>query len=130
MKLKKWLLVTLFQIVLILTLSAQVSDKNKINSGSVLETSSQKTYTRKEVQAIIETVLDEADISIKNAYQEGYKQATLELLPEVEYYKTLYNSQKKTIINEKLKISLIGLSTGFLLGNCTGFYIGVNIPTN
>lgn len=103
---------------------------NKITSDSVLETSSQKTYTRKEVQSIIDIVLDEADISIKNAYQEGYKQATLELLPEVEYYKTMYNNQKNIILTEKLKLSLITVSAGFIIGNFSGIMLGINLPLN
>ena len=83
-----------------------------------------------EVQAIINILLEEADKSIEKAYKEGYKQATVELEPEVEYWKTMYNTRKKNSFSDNLKFSLIGFGSGLLLGGYAGITIGVKIPLN
>lgn len=130
MNLKKNLLLILLITVLTMTLSAQTSKTNSRNLENDLGIDLTKTYTGTEVQALIDVILEESDISIQNAYQEGYKQATVELQPEVEYYKELYKLQKKQTISDKVKFSLIGFSAGLLLGNCTGLAIGLNIMIN
>nr|MCR4953675.1 hypothetical protein [Treponema sp.] len=83
-----------------------------------------------EVQALINIIFEEADTSIEKAYKEGYKQATVELLPEVEYWKTMYEKRKENSFTEYLKFSLIGFGSGFALGGLGGFCIGFNIPIN
>lgn len=130
MNLKKRLLTTLLLTVLILTPSAQTSKKSKTISASELGIDLNKTYKGTEVQRIIEIVLEEADKSIDNAYKEGYKQATLELQPEVEYWKTMYQTRKGNSISSNIKFSLIGFGAGFLLGGAGGLAIGIKLPIN
>lgn len=130
MNLKRKALMILLPIVLILTLSAQTSNENKKNSENELGIDLTRTYTGKEVQEIINIILEEADISIDNAYKEGYKQATVELEPEVEYWKTMYDTRKKNSFSDILKFTIIGFSSGLLLGGYTGVTIGMKIPIN
>lgn len=130
MNLKKNLLMTLLPIVLTLTLSAQTSNENKKNLENELGIDLTKTYQGTEVQAIIDIILEEADKSIDKAYKEGYKQATVELSPEVEYWKTMYNTRKKNSFSENLKFGLIGFGSGLLFGGYAGITIGIKIPIN
>lgn len=130
MNLKKKVLMTLLPIVLILTLSAQTLKENRKNLDNDLGIDLTKTYTGPEVQAIIDIILEEADTSIDNAYKEGYKQATIELEPEVEYWKTMYKTRKNNSFSDNLKFTLIGFGSGLLLGGYAGVTIGVKIPTN
>ena len=83
-----------------------------------------------EVQAIIDIILEEADNSIDAAYKEGYKQATVELEPEVEYWKTMYKTRKNNTFSDNIKFTFIGFSSGLLLGGYTGIVIGLKIPLN
>ena len=83
-----------------------------------------------EVQAIIDIILEEADTSIDKAYKEGYKQATVELQPEVEYWKTMYETRKKDSFADTLKFTLIGFGSGMLVGGFAGVTIGLKIPVN
>ena len=76
---------------------------------------------------MLNIVLEEADESIDKAYKEGYKQATIELEPEVVYWKTLYEERKKNTFNTNLKFGLIGFGSGFLIGGITGFAIRINL---
>lgn len=83
-----------------------------------------------EVQAIIDIILEEADTSIDNAYKEGYKQATVELEPEVEYWKSMYKTRKNNSFSDNLRFTLIGFGSGLILGGYAGIMIGVNVPLN
>lgn len=126
MNLKKCLLMILLTTALTLTLSAQTSVKSRKNSANELGIDLTRTYSGQEVQAIIDIILEEADVSIDKAYKEGYKQATVELKPEVEYWKSRYNSSNENIFSDKLKFALIGFGSGFLFGG----YVGLKIPIN
>lgn len=130
MNLKKKLLMILLPIVLILTLSAQTSNENKKHLDNDLGIDLKKSYQGTEVQAIIDIILEEADNSIDAAYKEGYKQATVELQPEVEYWKAMYNTRRKNSFSDNLKCSLLGFSAGLLLGGYAGITIGVRVPLN
>ena len=127
MNLKKNLLMILLLTVLTLTLSAQTSEGNKKNSDNELGIDLTRTYTGAEVLEMLNIVLEEADESIDKAYKEGYKQATVELEPEVVYWKTLYEERKKNIFSTNLKFGLICFGSGFLIGGVTGFCIRVNL---
>lgn len=83
-----------------------------------------------EVQAIIDIILEEADKSIDQAYKEGYKQATVELQPDIEYWKTMYKTRKNNSFSDNLKFTFIGFGSGLLLGGISGVTIGIKIPTN
>ena len=130
MNLKKNLLMILLLIVLIPILSAQTLNENKKNSENELGIDLTRTYSGKEVQQIVDILLEEADASIDSAYKEGYKQATVELKPEVEYWKTLYEGTKKNNFSDALKFTLIGFGSGLVLGTYSGIVIGVHIPVN
>lgn len=130
MNLKKRLLMILLPIVLIMTLSAQTSKENKNNSDNDLGIDLTKTYQGKEVQAIIDIILEESDKSIDAAYKEGYKQATVELLPEVDFWKTMYENQKKNTLTKILTFSLISFGSGLIVGEVSGITIGLKIPVN
>ena len=130
MNLKKKVLMILLPIVLILTLSAQTSNESKKNLDNDLGIDSKRTYSGQEVQAIIDIILEEADASIEAAYKEGYKQATVELEPEVEYWKAMYKTRKNNTFSDNIKFTLIGLSSGLLLGGYAGVSIGLKIPLN
>ena len=130
MNLKKSLLTILLLVVLTPILSAQTLNENKKNSENELGIDLTRTYTGKEVQQIIDIILEEADASIDSAYKEGYKQATVELKPDVEYWKTMYETSKKNNFSEALKYTIIGLGTGLILGSYTGVVIGIQIPFN
>ena len=130
MNLKKNLLMILLPIVLTLTLSAQTSNENKKNLENELGIDLERTYQGTEVQAIIDIIFEEADKSIDSAYKEGYKQATVELQPEVEYWKTMYETRKRNSFSDNLKFSLIGFGVGVLVGGYTGITIGIRLPIN
>ena len=130
MSLKRKALMILLPIVLTLTLSAQTSNENKKNSENELGIDLKRTYQGTEVQAIIDILLEEADKSIEDAYKEGYKQATVELEPEVEYWKTMYETRKKDAFIDNLKFTFIGLGSGMLIGGFSGIAIGLRLPLN
>ena len=130
MNLKKCLLMTLLLTVLMLTLSAQTSNKSKTTSDNELGIDLTKTYSGQEVQAIIDIILEEADVSIEKAYKEGYKQATVELKPEIIYWQTRYNSSANTDFTTKLKIGIVSFGSGFLVGGYSGYMLGCRFPFN
>ena len=83
-----------------------------------------------EVQALIDIILEEADISIDRAYKEGYKQATVELQPDIDFWKTMYTEKKRSSVSDIFKYSLIGFGSGLAIGCVGGFCIGFKIPIN
>lgn len=84
-----------------------------MNYENVLEIDLNKTFSGHEVNNLVNIVLEEADIIIKETYAEGYKQATLELKPELNYYKSKYEQQKKTGITKIITTIFIGFSVGY-----------------
>ena len=130
MNLKKKALMILLLIVLMPMLSAQTLNENKQNLGNELGIDLTRTYTGQEVQTIIDIILEEADKSIEDAYKEGYKQATVELQPDVEYWKTMYETRKNNTFSDNLRFSLLGFGAGLFLGGVSGVAIGVKIPIN
>lgn len=82
---------------------------------------------------MIEVVLDEADIAIKTAYQEGYKAGVLAWKTEADYWK--YRSEQlqvqiKGLDKTKWLYGLSGFGLGFLTGGATTFAIGFKININ
>ena len=88
------------------------------------------TYTSEEVNNIINIILEEADKSIENAYNEGYKQATLELKPELNYWKTLYEEESKNNKTTLYKYCGISFGAGFIVGSLTTFCITIPLFKN
>lgn len=117
----------LLMIVLTPILSSQTLKENKKNSENELGIDLTKTYSGEEVNEIISIILEEADISIEKAYKEGYKQATVELEPEIIYWKTLFQDYKTESIKNKILFGSIGFASGLLIGNVTGFTIAIKI---
>ena len=80
---------------------------------------STKSYTAKEVQEALEVVINEAEKSITEAYNAGYKQGVLEFKPEVSYWQTEAESYKRQYLLErrkKLQWTLGGAGLGFISG--------------
>ena len=128
MNLKTKVLMTLLLTVLMPMLSAQTLNTNNKIYENELGIDLTKTYSGNEVNEIIGIILEECDYSIDQAYKKGYKQATVELQPEIEYWKTMYESKKDN--KNILQYSLISLGTGFLIGSFTGISLGLKIPIN
>ena len=127
MNLKKRAQMLLLLTALTLTLSAQTSGENRKSLDNDLGLDLTRTYSGTEVQAIIDIILEEADKSIDEAYKEGYKQATIELQPEIDYWKKMYDIRKSNTFNDNLKFTLIGFSSGIVIGTYTGLNIGLKI---
>ena len=68
-----------------------------------------------EVIQLIQIILEESDIAIKNAYEEGYKEAYLQLQPEIDYWKAMYDSKTKELKSTKLKNFSIGFLSGLAI---------------
>lgn len=64
---------------------------------------STKSYTAKEVQEALEIVINEAEKSITEAYNAGYKQGVLEFKPEVSYWKAEAENYKRRLALERGK---------------------------
>ena len=79
---------------------------------------------------MIDIIFEEADNSIESAYKEGYKQATVELQPEITYWKSLYDYKKADVFSNSMKASIISAGAGFILGSFIGWTIGIKIPIN
>ena len=80
---------------------------------------STKSYTAKEVQEALEIVINEAEKSITEAYNAGYKQGVLEFKPEVSYWQTEAESYKRQYLLERRKKwqwTLGGAGVGFISG--------------
>lgn len=90
--------------------------QNKQNLENELEIDLTKNYSGEEVASLIDIILEEADVIIQESYAEGYKQATLELLPQIESYKISNNSLKKDKVKNFFITTLSSLACGFILG--------------
>lgn len=67
--------------------------------------------------------MEESELAIESAYKEGYKQAIVETKPDVLYWEKMYKEQKKKTVKNSLIFSGVGLASGFILGNVTGYSI-------
>ena len=80
---------------------------------------STKSYTAKEVQEVLDIVIEEAEKSITEAYNAGYKQGVLEFKPEVSYWKAEVENYKRLLTVErgkKWQWTLGGAGVGFISG--------------
>ena len=84
-----------------------------------------QNYSVEEVQNIIQIILEESDNSIEESYNNGYKQATLELKPELDYWKTKYDNQISSLWKDRLKFSLLSVGVGFSVGIGSGILISL-----
>ena len=97
-------------------------------SGSKYGIDLTKSYTGKEVQALIDIVIEESEKSIDEAYNAGYKQGVLAYKPDAEYWKVKAQSFEKELHRKTIKnwmFCLSGVSIGFLGG--IGFGNGLRL---
>ena len=99
-----------------------MNNKNQI-SAEQLGIDLTKNYSGKEVVELLEIVMEESELAIESAYKEGYKQAIVETKPDVLYWEKMYKEQKKKTVKNSLIFSGVGLASGFILGNVTGYSI-------
>lgn len=52
-------------------------------------------YEKSEVEAILKIVLEETEVAIDKAFNEGYKQGLLQAKPDAEYFKILSEELQK-----------------------------------
>lgn len=85
------------------TLSAESGNPSPSDSGTRFNLESSKNYTAKEVQELLDVVIEEAEKSITEAYDAGYKQGVLEFKPEVSYWQTEAENYKRRLVLERGK---------------------------
>ena len=98
------------------------------SSGSRYGIDLMKSYTGKEVQALIDIVVEESEKSIDEAYNAGYKQGILAYKPDAEYWKVKAQGFEKELHRKTIKnwmFCLSGVSIGFLGG--IGLGIGLRL---
>ena len=89
---------------------------------------STKSYTAQEVQELLDIVVEEAEKSITEAYNAGYKQGVIEFKPDVSYWKTKAEEYERQFLLERRKKwrwALSGFGIGILGG--AGITIGVRL---
>ncbi len=123
MKLKILPLLMLLLTVPIKMMSAQQSATNNQILENELGIDLTKTYSANDVIELCSIILEEADISIKNAYNEGYKQAVLEYKPQLTLTKNNYAKLK----NNNVKYIVISGSAGIAVGFISGLLVGIKI---
>lgn len=117
--------------ILLLLLAMQMS---YAGNGSQLSSSSEskygvdltKSYTGKEVQALIDIVVEESEKSIEAAYNAGYKQGVLAYKPDVEYWKIKAQGFERELQKQKLQSWMIGLG-GISIGLLGGMGLGCGL---
>ena len=97
------LLLSLLLIPAMRTLYAESGNPSPSVSGTRFNLESSKSYTAKEVQELLDVVIEEAEKSIAEAYNAGYKQGVLEFKPEVSYWKAEAENYKRRLALERGK---------------------------
>lgn len=123
MKLKILPLLMLLLTVPIKMMSAQQSATNNQILENELGIDLTKTYSATDVIELCSIILEEADVSIKNAYNEGYKQAVLEYKPQL----TLTENNYAKLKNNNVKYIVISGSAGIAVGFISGLLVGIKI---
>ena len=119
MKSRTLLLLSLLLLPATQTLSAESGNPSPSVSGTRFNLESSKNYTAKEVQEVLDIVIEEAEKSITEAYDAGYKQGVLEFKPEVSYWKAEAENYKRRLALErgkKWQWALGGAGLGFIGG--------------
>ena len=123
-KLSKRLHVILLLLPLVLTLYAEKSNPLPNVSGSKFGIDLTRNYTGQEVQELLDIVVEEAEKSITEAYNAGYKQGVLEYKPNVAYWKTQAEGFETLLKAERRKKWLWSLG-GVSIGLAGGVGIGI-----
>ncbi|MGP1512410.1 MAG: hypothetical protein ACTTIT_07855 [Treponema sp.] len=119
MKSRILLLMSLLLLPATRTLYAESGNPSSSVFGMKFNLDSTKSYTAKEVQEALEVVINEAEKSITEAYNAGYKQGVLEFKPEVSYWRAEAESYKRQYLLERRKKwqwALGGAGLGFIGG--------------
>ena len=127
-KLNKRLRAILLLLPLVLTLYAEKSNPSPTASGSKFGIDLTRNYTGHEVQELLDIVVEEAEKSITEAYNAGYKQGVIEFKPDVSYWKTKAEEYERQFLLEyrkKWRWALSGFGIGILGG--AGITIGVRL---
>nr|DAO73837.1 MAG TPA: hypothetical protein [Caudoviricetes sp.] len=123
-KLNKRLQAILLLLPLVLTLYAEKSNPSPTASGSKFSIDLTRNYTGLEVQELLDIVVEEAEKSITEAYNAGYKQGVLEYKPDVAYWKTQAEGFETLLKAERRKKWLWSLG-GVSIGLAGGVGIGI-----
>lgn len=121
-RLNKRLLTILLLLLLVLTLYAEKKSPLPNASDSKYGIDLTKNYTGQEVQELLDIVIEEAEKSITEAYNAGYKQGVLEYKPDVAYWKTQAEGFETLLKAERRKKWLWSVG-----GVCIGLGGGVGI---
>ena len=123
------LLPAILSMLLVMQMSyAGNGSRSPNGSGSKYGIDLTKSYTGKEVQALIDIVVEESEKSREEAYNAGYKQGVLAYKPDAEYWKVKAQGFEKELHRKTIKnwmFCLSGVSIGFLGG--IGLGIGLRL---
>ena len=109
-------------------LYAEKSNPSPTAFGSKFGIDLTRNYTAQEVQELLDIVVEEAEKSITEAYNAGYKQGVIEFKPDVSYWKTKAEEYERQFLLERRKKwrwALSGFGIGILGG--AGITIGVRL---
>lgn len=123
-RLNKRRLAILLLLPLMLTLYAEKKSPLANASGPKFGIDLTRNYTGQEVQELLDIVVEEAEKSIMEAYDAGYKQGVLEYKPDVTYWKTQAECFETLLKAERRKKWLWSLG-GVGIGLVGGVGIGI-----
>ena len=121
MKLKKHQLLILL-ILLMIQLPLNSQNKNLKQTSTIQLSESKTTFSKKEVLQLIDEIKAEAEKSIDDAFNEGYKAATVFYKPKLQGYEIQLETLKHELNKEKRNnwlnpvYSLAGAAVGFGCG--------------
>lgn len=119
MKTLKLKSLSMLLVVLISTMPLWAESSKNLDTKSI---TTSRTYSAEQVIKLVEEITADAEDAISESYAEGYKAATLELLPEIEYQKALNERlQKESLAIEKAHRK--GRWTAGLIGGGTGLVV-------
>lgn len=128
MKLKTLPLATL---LLLLTMQTSFAE-SKTESNQIFENGYgidlNKNYSGSEALRMIEIVEQEAEQTIDEAFNEGYRQGLLSGVPEAEYWKARYIQLEREFskaTRQKWLFALGGFTSGLITGWAFGFTIRI-----
>lgn len=74
---------------------------------------------------MINIILEESDIAIEIAFNEGYKEGLLFALPKAKYWEEKAIQYEKRNKTEKIIAIVSSFGAGFLTGGAGGFFVGM-----
>lgn len=104
-------------------LIAQESQNIKKTLGDEYGINLNSSYSGAEVIDMLYIFEQESFLAIKEAYEDGYKQACVEIVPQLEYYKSLSTSLQKEV-KTKRDLPVWTAPVFFVSGFIISFAIG------